>query len=160
MEKALVLYSGGLDSRLVVRLLSDQNFQVTALYFALPFGCGCCNLSCNFNFTQKENVKMKIIDVNKEPLLSEYLEIVKNPKFGTGSGINPCKDCKIFMFKKAKEYADKLGIKIIATGEVVGQRPMSQIPSAMKIIDEELGFEILRPLSAKKLRETSFEKIG
>ena len=101
MEKALVLYSGGLDSRLVVRLLSDQNFQVTALYFALPFGCGCCNLSCNFNFTQKENVKMKIIDVNKEPLLSEYLEIVKNPKFGTGSGINPCKDCKIFKIGRA-----------------------------------------------------------
>ncbi|MDH3353112.1 MAG: tRNA (5-methylaminomethyl-2-thiouridylate)-methyltransferase, partial [Nanoarchaeota archaeon] len=104
MKKALVLYSGGLDSRLVVRMLQDQDFQVTALYFALPFGCGCCNLSCNFNFTQKENVKMEIMDVNKEPLLSEYLEMLKNPKFGTGAGINPCKDCKIFMFKKAKEY--------------------------------------------------------
>lgn len=160
MKKALVLYSGGLDSRLVVRLLQGQGFQITALYFSLPFGCGCCNLSCNFNFTQKENVKMEIIDVNKEPLLSEYLEILKNPKFGTGSGINPCKDCKIFMFKKAKEYADKHGIEVIATGEVVGQRPMSQIPSAMKIIDEALGFEILRPLCAKGLRETSFEKNG
>lgn len=160
MKKALVLYSGGLDSRLVVRLLQDQDFEVTALYFALPFGCGCCNLSCNFNFTQKEEVKMVIQDVNKEPLLSEYLDLLKNPKYGTGSGINPCKDCKVFMFKKAKEYADKHGIKVIATGEVLEQRPMSQTPKAMKVIDEALGFEILRPLSAKRLPETQVEKEG
>ena len=54
MKKALVLYSGGLDSRLVVRILQDQDFQITALYFALPFGCGCCNASCGLNFVQKE----------------------------------------------------------------------------------------------------------
>ena len=100
------------------------------------------------------------MDVNKEPLLSEYLDILKNPKHGTGAGINPCKDCKIFMFKKAKEYADKHNIELIATGEVIGQRPMSQIPSAMKTIDEQLAFEILRPLSAKKLKETHVEKSG
>jgi tRNA-uridine 2-sulfurtransferase len=160
MKKALVLYSGGLDSRLVVRILQEQNFEITALYFNLPFGCGCCNTSCNFNFTQKEKVKMEIFDVTKEPLLSEYIDILKDPKFGTGSGINPCKDCKIFMFRKAKEYADKNNIEVIATGEVIGQRPMSQIPSAMKTIDEEIGFEILRPLCAKRLKETSFEEKG
>jgi len=160
MKKALLLYSGGLDSRLVVRLLQDQNFEVEALYFSLPFGCGCCNLSCNWGFTQKEEVKMTIQDVNKEPLLSEYLDLLKNPKFGTGSGINPCKDCKVFMFKKAKEYADKNKIEVIATGEVLGQRPMSQTPKAMNIIDEALGFEILRPLSAKVLPETQVEKKG
>jgi tRNA U34 2-thiouridine synthase MnmA/TrmU len=156
----LVLYSGGLDSRLVIRLLQDQDFEITALYFALPFGCGCCNINCNFNFTQKEKVKLEIFDVNKDPLLSEYLSILKNPQHGTGAGINPCKDCKIFMFKKAKEYADKHGISLIATGEVIGQRPMSQISSAMKTIDEQLGFEILRPLCAKKLRQTSYETSG
>ena len=160
MKKALVLYSGGLDSRLVVHMLQERGFKITALYFSLPFGCGCCNISCNFNFTQKEKVNLEIFNVNKDPLLTEYLEILKNPKFGTGSGINPCKDCKIFMFKKAKGYADKNGIEIIATGEVLGQRPMSQISSAMKIIDEELDFEILRPLSAKNLKETNYEKIG
>jgi len=160
MKKALVLYSGGLDSRLVIRLLTDQDFEITAMYFALPYGCGCCNISCNFNFTQKEKVKLVITDVNKEPYLSEYLELMKNPKFGTGSGINPCKDCKIYIFVKAKEYAEEHGIDLIATGEVLGQRPMSQIPSAMKIIDEALGFEILRPLSAKVLPETSYEKSG
>ena len=65
------------------------------------------------------------INVKKDPLLKEYLSILKNPKHGTGAGINPCKDCKIFMFKKAKEYADKNNIQVIATGEVIGQRPMS-----------------------------------
>lgn len=156
-KHALVLYSGGLDSRLAIRLLQDQNFKITALYFDLPFGCGCCNISCNFNFTQKEKVKLKIFNVKKDPLLSEYLTLLKNPKHGTGAGINPCKDCKIFMFKKAHEYAKENNIKIIATGEVIGQRPMSQIPSAMKTIDEQLDFEILRPLSAKKLKPTSYE---
>ncbi len=158
MKKALVLYSGGLDSRLVVRLLQDQNFEITALYFALPFGCTGCNLLENLN--QKEKIKLEILNVNKEPLLSEYLQILKSPKHGTGAGINPCKDCKIFMFKKAHEYAKKHDIQLIATGEVIGQRPMSQIPSAIKTIDEELGFEILRPLCAKKLRETAVEKSG
>ena len=154
MKKALVLYSGGLDSRLAVRMLQDQNFKVTALCFTLPFGHECSDLN------SKKGVKIITIDVRKEPLLSEYLKILKNPKFGTGSGINPCKDCKIFMFKKAKEYADKHGIEIIATGEVLGQRPMSQTHSAMLTIDEEINFEILRPLCAKRLRETSFEKKG
>jgi len=103
---------------------------------------------------------MVIQDVNKEPLLSEYLDLLKNPQFGTGSGINPCKDCKVYMFKKAKEYADKNKIEVIATGEVLGQRPMSQTPRAMRTIDEALGFEILRPLSAKVLKETEVEKKG
>lgn len=159
-KKALVLYSGGLDSRLAICLLKEQGFDVTALYFNLPYGCGCCNLSCNFNFTQRQSVPIKIFDVTKEPHLSEYLNLIKNPKYGTGSGINPCKDCKIYIFKKAAEFAKKKGIRVIATGEVLGQRPMSQTKSAMKIIDKEIGFEILRPLSAKLLPETEAEKKG
>jgi tRNA-uridine 2-sulfurtransferase len=159
-KQAVVLYSGGLDSRLAIKLLLDQGFEIHALYFNLPYGCGCCNLDCNFNFTQKELVKLVVIDVTKGPLLSEYLELIKNPKYGSGSGINPCKDCKSYIFKKAKEYADSNDIEVIATGEVLGQRPMSQVSSAIKIIDEEIGFEILRPLSAKLLQETSFEKKG
>ena len=154
MEKALLLYSGGLDSRIVAKLLQNEKYQVEALYFILPFGCTCTNCK------KMENLNLTIIDVTKEPLLSEYLDILKNPKHGTGSGINPCKDCKIFMFKKAKEYADKNNIKIIATGEVLGQRPMSQVPSAMRTINEALGFEILRPLSAKALKKTEVEKKG
>jgi len=156
-KRALVLYSGGLDSRLVIRMLQDQDFEIEALHFILPFGCNGCNLLQDIG---TDKIKLTTLNVQKDPLLTEYLEILKNPQHGTGAGINPCKDCKIFMFKKAKEYADKHGIEVIATGEVIGQRPMSQIGSAMKTIDEQLGFEILRPLCAKKLRETEMEKSG
>ncbi len=151
-KKALVLYSGGLDSRLAVKLLMEKGFEVEALHFNLPFGCGCCNFLCNFGFTQRNEVKMTLFDCCKGKLLKEYLEVLKQAKHGTGAGVNPCIDCKIFMFKKAKEYADTLkstskeGINIIATGEVLGQRPMSQTSKAMKIIDKEIGFKLARPL--------------
>lgn len=160
-KKALVLFSGGLDSRLVVKILEEQKLDVELIYFLLPFGCGCCNnLSCNFNFSQKEKAKLKIVDCTKGKLFYEYLEIIKNPKFGRGKGMNPCIDCRIFLLKKAKEYAVNKKIKIIATGEVLGERPMSQHSKALKIIDREVGFEVLRPLSAKLLPETSYEKEG
>lgn len=145
-EKVLVLYSGGLDSRLVVKILKEEGHIVEALHFNLPFGSGCCNLGCSASFTQLENVKLTIIDVTKGKLLKEYLELIKNPRHGVGTGINPCRDCKIFMFRHAKEYADKKKIKIIATGEVLGQRPMSQTRHAMEIIDKRIGFEMKRPL--------------
>ena len=141
MKKALVLYSGGLDSRLAVRILQKQDYNIEALYFKLPFVNKCENPK------PTKNLKLTTLDVTKEPLLSEYLSILKKPKFGTGAGINPCIDCKIFMFKKAKEYADKHGYDIIATGEVPGQRPMSQTNSSQKKIDEEIKFKITRPLA-------------
>jgi len=140
-KKALVLYSGGLDSRLVVRLLQEQSYKVEALYFKLPFGCDC--LDCK----KTNNLNITIMDVTKNPLLSEYIKILKKPKYGTGAGVNPCIDCKIFMFKKAKTYADKHGHDIIATGEVPGQRPMSQTAPAQKKIDDAIGFKITRPLA-------------
>lgn len=164
-EKALVLYSGGLDSRLVVKLMQDKGYSVEALHFSLPFGCersalakdeqtikstlreGCCNTARNFNFTQKEEAKLTIIDCSKSPILEEYLQIIESPKHGIGSGVNPCRDCKIWMFKKAKDYAEKNKIKIIATGEVTGQRPMSQSKSAMQLIDKSVGMSFLRPLN-------------
>jgi tRNA-uridine 2-sulfurtransferase len=146
-KKALVLYSGGLDSRLVVKILQEKGYTIEAIHFSLPFGCGCCDLGCNFNFTQKENIKLTIMDAKKEPLLGEYLKLLKNPSHGTGKGVNPCKDCKIWMFKKAKKYADENKIEVIATGEVEGQRPMSQTPTAMKIIEDKIGFKPIRPLA-------------
>ena len=146
MEKCIVLFSGGLDSRLVVKIMQERGFEVIALYFNLPFGCGCCNFGCNFNFTQMSGVKFKIMDCTKEKLLKDYLKILKKGKHGRGAGFNPCIDCKIFMFKEAKKFADEKKIKVIASGEVLGQRPMSQMPRAMKIIDKEIGFELTRPL--------------
>jgi len=155
MKKALVLYSGGLDSRLVIKILQEQNYETEAIHFILPFGCNGHNLLKGLNTTE---VKLTTFNAKKDPLLSEYLNIIKNPKHGTGTGINPCKDCKIFMFKKAKQYADKNNIEIIATGEVVGQRPMSQTSSALKIIDDKIKFKISRPLIDLKISGRSRKK--
>jgi predicted subunit of tRNA(5-methylaminomethyl-2-thiouridylate) methyltransferase len=144
MKKVVVLYSGGLDSRVAVKFLKEKDFDVLALHFKLPFGCGSCKI--NDDFLEKENVELRILDVCRGELFVEYLDVLKNAKYGRGKGFNPCVDCKIWMFRKAKELADSLGIDMIATGEVLGQRPMSQVASAKKKIDDELGFEIFRPL--------------
>jgi len=156
MKKALVLYSGGLDSRLVCKILQEQVY-VEAIIFILPF------IKKEFfekaiKFLEKEKIKFNIINVTKGKLFKEYIEIIKNPKFNRGVALNPCIDCHLFIFKKAKEFADKKNFDIIATGEVLGERPLSQTKKALEKIDKELGFEVLRPLSAKLLKETSVEK--
>jgi len=161
--KALILFSGGLDSRLAVKLLQEQNIEVEAVHFLLPFGGGCCNnFSCVFNYSQIQGVKLRVIDFNKSPYFEEYLEFIKNPKFGTGTAINPCKDCKIYMLKKAKQLADAIKADFIVTGEVLGQRPMSQLKKDLILTEKESGLtgKLLRPLSAKLLPETDAEKKG
>jgi len=117
--KALVLFSGGLDSRLAVKILQEQNIEVEAVFFQIPFGGGCCdNKSSIINYCQIQNVKLHIIDIKNPRLFSKYLKIIKSPNHGYGSALNPCKDCKIFMFKQAKKLAKKINANIIATGEV------------------------------------------
>ncbi|MEM4230531.1 MAG: 7-cyano-7-deazaguanine synthase [Candidatus Pacearchaeota archaeon] len=165
--KALVLFSGGLDSRLVIKILSEQldKKNIIALIFNLPFGS---RYEKSFNesleFCKQQGIKTKIINVTKGKFLQEYFKILKNPKYGYGSACNPCIDCHIWMLKKAKEYADKQSqkIEIIATGEVLGERPMSQNKKALDIIEQEAGLKgrLLRPLSAKLLPETQAEKFG
>lgn len=144
MEEVLVLYSGGLDSRIVLVLLKEKGFKVKALHFKLPFACSKSKNTGEFLKSQK--IESKFIDCTKGKLLEEYLDLIKKPKYGRGAGINPCMDCKIWMFKKAKQYADKWGIGKIATGEVLGQRPMSQTKKALSKIDKEIGFKMIRPL--------------
>jgi tRNA U34 2-thiouridine synthase MnmA/TrmU len=92
----------------------------------------------------------------------EYLSVVKNPKHGYGSNMNPCIDCRIFMLRKAKAYMEESGASFIVTGEVLGQRPMSQRRDAMRLIEKEAGLEgfILRPLSAKFLPASIPENEG
>ena len=156
-----MLFSGGLDSRLVIKILEEQGIGVIALHFILPFGIGCCaDISCVFKFSQVEGVPLKFIDCRKGRLFKKYLEVIKKPKFGYGSGMNPCIDCRIFMLKKAKAMIKKLEADFIATGEVLGERPMSQTGKALKLIEKETGLfgKILRPLSAKLLPETKAEK--
>jgi tRNA U34 2-thiouridine synthase MnmA/TrmU len=159
--KALCLVSGGLDSRLALLLVKEQA-EVEAIFFNLPFGSGCCKESCAFNFTQMQSIKLHVVDCTKKELFRKYINIIRNPKYGYGSGINPCIDCHIFMLKQSKETAKKINADFIVTGEVLNERPFSQHRKALKLIEEESSFKgrILKPLSAKLLPETIVEKQG
>ncbi|MFH1327020.1 MAG: hypothetical protein ABIH59_02745 [archaeon] len=147
-KKCIVMFSGGLDSRLAIKIMQERGFEVLAVYFHLPFGEGCCSKRCSFNFSQMQGIKLKIFDCTKGKLLKEYLKVIKKAKHGTGAGVNPCIDCRIFMFKKTKEFADQNKIKVVATGEVMGQRPMSQQKKQMEIIEKKSGLKeiLVRPL--------------
>lgn len=156
--KALALLSGGLDSTLAVRLMLDQGIEVEALKFTSPF-CQCDHGGKCFSAEAARELNIPIKTMFKG---DDYLEIVMHPKHGHGTGINPCIDCRIFMLKKAKEYAETTGAQFIFTGEVLGQRPMSQHRRALEIIEKESGLEgkLLRPLCAKHLPESEAEKNG
>lgn len=158
--KALALLSGGLDSRLAIKLMQEQNIKVIAVYFSLPFGTGCCMPDCAFNFAQTQNVALKIIDCTKGKNFQEYIAIIRKPKHGYGSAMNPCIDCRIFMLKKAKQFMKKLKADFVVTGEVLDERPMSQTKKVLMLIENETSLkgELLRPLSAKLLPETFAEK--
>ena len=161
MRKALALLSGGLDSRLAIKLIQAQRIRVEALHLKLPFE-GCCLPDCAFKFTQTEAIRLHILDVTKGRLFQEYIRLIRKPRFGYGSGINPCIDCHIFMLRKAKGLAKGIGADFIVTGEVLGERPMSQRRPILKLIEEEAGLKgkLLRPLSARLLPETEAEKKG
>jgi tRNA U34 2-thiouridine synthase MnmA/TrmU len=156
-HQAIGLFSGGLDSILAVKLIQELDIEVSAIHFVTPF------------FSKKEDkdhikkvadelgFKLKII-----PLAEDYVNMVKQPKFGYGKNINPCIDCKIFMFKKAKAMMEKMSADFIFTGEVLGERPMSQTTNSLNLIEKEAGLtgKLLRPLSGKLLEPTVPEKEG
>ena len=149
--KALVLLSGGLDSTLAVRVLQNAGCEVTALSFETPF--------FNANKARKaaENLGIEIITKDISEI---HFPIVQNPPHGFGKNMNPCIDCHGLMFRLAGELAKKENFQIVASGEVLGQRPFSQNPTALRTVQKIAGIEILRPLSAKLLPETSYEKEG
>ena len=158
--KAIALLSGGLDSTLAARLVLDQGIELEALNFMTVF-CTCTNKGATCLASQKAvetlGIPLRVFNVSEE-----YLNVVRNPKHGYGSNMNPCIDCRIFMLKKAKAYMEESGGSFIVTGEVLGQRPMSQRRDAMRLIEKEAGLEglILRPLSAQFLPVTLPEREG
>jgi tRNA U34 2-thiouridine synthase MnmA/TrmU len=158
--KAIALLSGGLDSTLAAKVVLDLGIELEALNFLTVF-CTCTTRGETCLASQKAvdalGIPLKVLNVSEE-----YLNIVKHPEHGYGSNMNPCVDCRIFMLKKAKAYMEETGASFIVTGEVLGQRPMSQRRDAMRLIEKEAGLEgyILRPLSAKFLPETIPEKEG
>jgi len=158
--KAIALLSGGLDSTLAAQVVMEQGIELEALNFMTVF-CTCTNRGATCLASQKAvetlGIPLKVFNVS-----DEYLQLVKHPKHGYGSNMNPCIDCRIFMLKRAKAYMEESGAAFIVTGEVLGQRPMSQRKDAMRLIEREAGLEgfILRPLSAKVLPMTVPEKEG
>ncbi|GAM11270.1 tRNA-specific 2-thiouridylase MnmA [Geobacter sp. OR-1] len=160
-RKALALLSGGLDSTLAVKVMLEQGIEVEALNFTSPF-CTCTgkNAGCKSEAVRvAEEFGIPIKVVNKG---IEYLEVVRNPKHGYGKAINPCIDCRIFLLRKAKEYMVESGADFVITGEVLGQRPMSQRRDTLRVIERESGLEglLLRPLSAKHFTPTVPENEG
>jgi len=151
--KAVALFSGGLDSILAVKLIQEQGIEVRGVNFKTPF----FGLDKTFTAIKNLGIDLEIIEITQE-----LLEILRNPKHGFGKNMNPCIDCHALMFKKAGEYMTRIGASFILSGEVLGERPMSQNRSSLNIIERESGFEgrILRPLSALLLTETIPEKEG
>ena len=157
----LGLVSGGLDSLTACLLLQLQEIKVIGLNFASPF------YQYNKKFSQKECslelFEEKLgIKVHYLPLEDDFLEIIRNPKFGYGKHINPCIDCRIYILRKAKEFMKKIDADFIFTGEVLNQRPKSQHMRALKIVEKETELEgkLLRPLSALHLKPTIYEQQG
>ena len=159
-KKVVALLSGGLDSQLAVRMMQEQGFDVSAVAIKTPFCDFDCGRGCGFEIRERAddlNVNLKTVYLG-----DEYIEMLKNPKHGIGAGFNPCVDCRTMMFEAAKKHMDEIGAEFIVSGEVLGQRPMSQHAPSLKLIEKESGLEgkIVRPLSARLLPETIPEKEG
>jgi len=168
-RKAVALISGGLDSMLAARLVQEQGVHVEGINFYTGF--------CVEGHThairrqdrakpkrnnalwvaEKLGIKLHIVDV-----IEEYKDVVINPKHGYGANLNPCLDCKGFMVRKAREWMEENGFDFIITGEVIGQRPMSQRRDTMPVVARESGAGglLLRPLSARLLPPTTPEEQG
>lgn len=151
--KALVLLSGGLDSMLAAKILINQGIEVTGLTFiSYFFGARKARIAA-------EQIGIELKEVN---FSDEHLKMVKNPKYGYGKNINPCIDCHSLMLRHAKKIMNDEGYDFIATGEVLGQRPMSQNKEALRLVAEYsgVGEKLVRPLSARRLNITKPEKAG
>ncbi len=158
--KVVALLSGGLDSQLAVKMMQKQGFEVSAVAIKTPFCDFDCGRGCGFEIRGRADdlgVNLKTVYLG-----DEYIEMLKHPKHGFGAGMNPCIDCRTMMFDAAKKHMDEIGADFIISGEVLGQRPMSQHGPALRTIEKESGLEgkIVRPLSGALLPKTDPERDG
>lgn len=168
-RKAVALISGGLDSLLAAKVMLDQGIHVEGINFYTGFCVEGHTHAIRKHDPQKPKrnnalwvaeqlgIKLHIIDV-----IDEYKDVLLNPKYGYGSNMNPCLDCKIFMVNKAQQWIEENGFDFIITGEVLGQRPMSQRKDTMPVVAKQSGAQdrLLRPLCAKLLPPTLPEREG
>lgn len=157
----VALLSGGLDSSLVVKLMLDEGLKVHALNFISPF-CTCSprkNGGCGVAVRTARSLGVELRVMKKG---MDYLTIVEHPRFGYGRAVNPCIDCRIYILRKAADVMRETGAVCVVTGEVLGQRPMSQHRHALDLIEKESGLtgRLLRPLSAHLLPPTIPEQEG
>ncbi|MDP2913265.1 MAG: hypothetical protein Q8N91_04585, partial [Candidatus Omnitrophota bacterium] len=123
-KKAIVLLSGGLDSILAAKLMLEQGVDVLAVNFSAKLCmCGCKTTG---ESPAEAAAKMLGIPLNTIDMTGDFIEIIKNPRYGHGANMNPCIDCKIYMLKRAKDMMSEAGASFLVTGEVLGERPMSQ----------------------------------
>jgi tRNA-uridine 2-sulfurtransferase len=159
MSKALALVSGGLDSLLAARVVMEQGIEVQGVCFVMAFAsrdiAGFEKNVCES--AELADIPIKIVDIS-----DEFLQILEKPQHGFGANLNPCIDCKILMLKHAKAMMASEKADFIVTGEVLGERPMSQRRDALDIIKKESDLDgyLLRPLSAKVLAPTIHEADG
>ncbi|MDD3643503.1 MAG: hypothetical protein PHQ19_08590, partial [Candidatus Krumholzibacteria bacterium] len=168
--RALGMISGGLDSILATAVLKRQGIAITALHFLNGFNGGTMRRAVCEGASMSEQaaaararleaslgVETRVVDVSRE-----FLGVLASPGHGYGRNINPCIDCRIFLLRKAREILEREGYDFVFTGEVLGQRPMSQNVKAMRTVERESGLEgrLLRPLSARLFPETIPERDG
>jgi len=144
---------------LAIKLILEQGVEVHALNFLTIF-CTCTSKGCMHQATKAAGelrVPLKVMNITKE-----YMEVVEKPKYGRGRNMNPCIDCRIFTFVKARDFMKEIGASFVITGEVLGERPMSQRRQAIEMIERKSGLEglIVRPLSAKLFEPTMPEQEG
>jgi tRNA U34 2-thiouridine synthase MnmA/TrmU len=158
MKKAVVLNSGGLDSQLTLHILRNHGVEPIGLrfrsWFLLP-------KFKDFDAYPGEECVDGFTVINRD-ISEAYTELLLHPRFGRGSGANPCIDCKLLFLKEARKLMNDMGAYFVATGEVIGQRPMSQRPEIMRLLEQQSGLEgyLLRPLSAHLLPPTIPEELG
>lgn len=158
---AIALFSGGLDSMLAIRLMQIQGIAVHALHLTSPF-FGVTPDTDSGKYDARRAAALIDVPLTILPLGEEYLEMLRNPRHGYGKAINPCIDCHAYFLQQAKELMHSTGADFVITGEVLGQRPMSQRRDALRVVERDcgLGGLLLRPLSARLLPPTLPEQQG
>ncbi|MHB8828913.1 MAG: asparagine synthase-related protein [Syntrophales bacterium] len=151
--KAILLFSGGLDSILACKIIAAQGIEVSGLTFETPF----------FGAARAKATALQLgIPHTVVNITEEHLEMLHAPRYGYGKNMNPCIDCRVLMLKIAKRLMEETGADFLFTGEVVGQRPMSQGKQTLLMTAKNAGLadRLLRPLSARLLPETEPERAG